>query len=214
MAWEAALRERFGSIHPTTVLEYPLEVSNPRRIQVGSGTRISWGCKLLARTECRDRKMYPEILIGDDCYLGNYVHLAATQRIAIGRGVLLADGIHLSDTLHDYTNGGCPIMQNERTHSGELHIGDDSWIGENVTIAGDIRIGRHCVVGANAVVDRNLPDFSVAVGMPARVIKRYNFSSEQWEATNPDGSFMGAASGINIAPADSEEVGLGRRLSS
>ena len=58
-------------------------------------------------------------------------------------------------------------------------IGDDSWIGENVCIIG-ASIGRHCVIGANAVVTKEIPDYCVAVGNPARVIKRYDFEQKDW----------------------------------
>ncbi|MGO5541257.1 hypothetical protein ACTQWG_01860 [Blautia sp. HCP3S3_H10_1] len=47
---------------------------------------------------------------------------------------------------------------------------------------GPVNIGKHCVIGANSVVTSNIPDYSVAVGIPARVIKIYNFKNKQWES--------------------------------
>ena len=64
---------------------------------------------------------------------------------------------------------------------GGVLIGDDTWIGTNVVIAGTIKIGKHCVIGANAVVTHNVPDYCVVVGNPARIIKKYNTESNQWE---------------------------------
>lgn len=58
-------------------------------------------------------------------------------------------------------------------------IGEGSWIGENVCVIG-ASVGRHCVIGANAVVTKDIPDYSVAVGAPARVIKKYNFNRGAW----------------------------------
>lgn len=62
-----------------------------------------------------------------------------------------------------------------------LSIGDGTWIGTNVVIVGNVHIGKNCVIGANSVVSTNIPDYSVAVGSPAKVVKRYNFENKQWE---------------------------------
>lgn len=62
-----------------------------------------------------------------------------------------------------------------------VHIGDGSWLGTHVVIAGNITIGKHCVIGANSVVTKDIPDYSVAVGIPAKVVKRYNFDTKCWE---------------------------------
>lgn len=61
----------------------------------------------------------------------------------------------------------------------EVQIGDGSWIGENVSIIGEI-VGKNCVIGANSVVTKDIPDFSVAVGIPAKIIKQYNQTTKQW----------------------------------
>jgi acetyltransferase-like isoleucine patch superfamily enzyme len=65
---------------------------------------------------------------------------------------------------------------------GPVAIGSGSWLGENVSVL-SCRIGRNCVVGANAVVTRDIPDFCVAVGIPARVIRRFNQQTGKWEKT-------------------------------
>lgn len=61
-----------------------------------------------------------------------------------------------------------------------VHIGDGSWIGCHCAIVGDVHIGRHCVVGANSVVTRNVPDFCVVAGAPARIVKRFDLETGEW----------------------------------
>ena len=61
-------------------------------------------------------------------------------------------------------------------------------IGERVGVLG-ASVGKHCVIGAHSVVTHDIPDYCVAVGIPARIVKRYNFKNQKWENTNPDGSF-------------------------
>ena len=71
-----------------------------------------------------------------------------------------------------------------------VHIGDGSWLGTHVVIAGNITIGKHCVIGANSVVKHDIPDYCVAAGIPARIIKRYDFGTKSWRKTNPQGEFI------------------------
>ncbi|MEX2381977.1 MAG: acyltransferase [Opitutales bacterium] len=189
-AWREVVRRKLGSIDPTAIIEYPLKLTHPECIHIGRRTEIAWCGWLFAVTEYFGQRFDPEIRIGDDCTIGNHVHIVATNKILLGKNVMLADRVYISDNAHDYRNVHSPIMRSDLICCGEVHIGDDSWIGENVCIFGDIRIGRHCVVGANAVVNRHLPDFSVAVGAPARIIKRYNPASKDWEATDPEGRFI------------------------
>ena len=62
-----------------------------------------------------------------------------------------------------------------------IKIGKGSWIGTHVAIIGDVHVGKHCVIGANSVVTKDVPDYSVAIGIPAKVIKKYNFEIKKWE---------------------------------
>lgn len=69
-----------------------------------------------------------------------------------------------------------------------VRIGEGAWLGENVCIIG-ASVGKQSVIGANSVVSKDIPDYCVAVGAPAIIVKRYNFDKNQWEKTFPDGTF-------------------------
>jgi acetyltransferase-like isoleucine patch superfamily enzyme len=92
----------------------------------------------------------------------------------------MAEKVYISDNIHAYKDVTKPIMHQPIVHKGNVYIGDNSWIGESVSIIG-ANIGKHCVIGANSVVTHDIPDYCVAVGSPAKVIKRYNFDINQWE---------------------------------
>jgi acetyltransferase-like isoleucine patch superfamily enzyme len=62
-----------------------------------------------------------------------------------------------------------------------VSIGRHTWLGQNAVILPGVSIGQHCVIGANSVVNRSIPDFSIAVGAPARVVKKLNRQGNQWE---------------------------------
>lgn len=122
----------------------------------------------------------PELEIGEGCAIGDFNHIAAVRRVIFGRHVLTANRVYVSDNLHGFEDIHTPIMHQPVKFKGEVHIGDGTWIGENVCVIG-ARIGKNCVIGANSVVTKDIPDYSVAVGMPAKVIKSYNQGTGKWE---------------------------------
>jgi acetyltransferase-like isoleucine patch superfamily enzyme len=72
-------------------------------------------------------------------------------------------------------------MRQGITDIAPVFIGRHTWLGQNVVVLPGVAIGQHCIIGANSVVNSSIPDYSVAVGAPARVIKRYNRDTNQWE---------------------------------
>ena len=135
--------------------------------------------------------IYPNIVLRiiDDCNLyigqntsiGIYSHIAGNKNsIIIGKNVLIADKVFISTVDYKYDDVNRPIKSQGYVSKGDIVIGDDCWIGVGVSILSGVKIGRHTVIGANSVVTRNIPPYSVAVGSPARVIKRYNFKVKKW----------------------------------
>lgn len=121
-----------------------------------------------------------ELIIEDGSIIGNFNHIFATKRIVIHKMVLTADKVFISDNLHGYEDVNVPILEQPIIQKGEVEIGEGSWIGENVCILG-AKVGKHCIIGANSVVTQDIPDYCVAVGAPAIVIKRYDKESNQWK---------------------------------
>ena len=121
-----------------------------------------------------------QLVINDGVYIGYFNHIFATKSIIIEKNVLIADRVYISDNIHDYTNPLIPIKDQGIIQKKEVVIGAGCWIGENVSIIG-ASVGRNSVVGANSVVLKDIPDYSVAVGIPAKIIKYYNFNTSKWE---------------------------------
>jgi acetyltransferase-like isoleucine patch superfamily enzyme len=117
--------------------------------------------------------------IGEGSIIGHFNHIFATGEIEIGKKVLTADKVFISDNQHEFSNINIPILEQGIIQLPKVTIGDGSWIGENVCIMG-ASIGKNCVIGANSVVTRDIPDYCVAVGSPAKVIKKYDFSTNDW----------------------------------
>lgn len=122
----------------------------------------------------------PELIIHEGCQLGNFNHIAAVRKVILGKNVLTADNVYISDNLHSYEDIDIPIMHQPVKFKSEVYIGDGSWLGVNVCVIG-AKIGKNCVIGANAVVTTDIPDYCVAVGAPAKVLKRFNQQTKTWD---------------------------------
>jgi acetyltransferase-like isoleucine patch superfamily enzyme len=121
----------------------------------------------------------PRICIGEYTNIGRFVHIVALKNVEIEKNVLIADKVYISDNLHSYEDVNTSIIQQRVIFKNEVVIGENSWIGENVSIIG-AKVGKHCVIGANSVVTKDIPDYSVAIGSPAQVVKVYSFEHKKW----------------------------------
>lgn len=119
------------------------------------------------------------VCIGDNSRIG--IGNVIIGPVTIGNNVILAQNIVMSGLNHNYTNIDIPIYLQGETVAN-ITIEDDCWIGANVVITAGVTIGKHSVVAGGAVVTKDIPSFCVAVGNPARVVKRYNFETKVWES--------------------------------
>jgi acetyltransferase-like isoleucine patch superfamily enzyme len=155
----------------------PLKISNPENIILGDNVIINQLSWLL--TININKNHPPELKFDDGVNIGHFNHITCVNKVYIGKNVLTADKVYISDNIHGYNNINIPIKNQGVISKGEVYIDDNTWIGENVSIIGS-KIGKHCIIGSNSVVTRDIPDFSVAVGAPAKVIKKYDKKKKKW----------------------------------
>lgn len=125
------------------------------------------------------------LTVADKCVLGRRVSVNCYLDVEIGDSTLLADDVYVSDFDHRFDDPHVPIKDQGIVRS-RVRIGRDVWLGTKVTVARGVRIGDGAVVGANAVVTRDLPAHSVAVGVPARVVKDRRARSVGFSSTDAD----------------------------
>jgi acetyltransferase-like isoleucine patch superfamily enzyme len=174
----------FSFIGCKSLIYYPLKIKGNKNIYIGNNVIISnrtWleALPLTGEVNCK-------LIIGDGTNIGNFNHIYATKSIEIGKNVLTADKVYISDNLHSYENINIPVIFQPIKQINTVIIGDGSWLGENVCVIG-AKIGRNCVIGANSVVTKDIPDYCVVVGSPGKIIKRYCFESKTWKKTDNNG---------------------------
>ena len=170
-------RYKYKKLAFGSCIKNPLRLDGSRSITIGKNViiqKLSW---LFAVSFDSNE---PELIFGDGCTIGNFNHICAVRKVVLGRNVLTADKVYISDNLHGYEDINTPVMHQPVKFKSEVYIGDGSWLGENVCVIG-ASIGRNCVIGANSVVTRDIPDYCVAVGSPAKVIKKFNTQTNQWK---------------------------------
>lgn len=165
------------------LIRLPFDVRNGWGIDFGKNLTTGVSCRI----ETYPRSNEKVLLFGDNVQLNDYVHITAMEKILIGNNVLMASKIYISDCTHGSYKGNeedsDPLQtpSERRMTSSPVIIKDNVWLGEFVSVLPGVTIGEGTIVGANSVVSKSLPDFVIAVGSPARPIKKYNFDSKQWE---------------------------------
>lgn len=186
-AFRLLCARRFGGWGRDTLVIAPIAIEGAERIHLGDGVYVAAQTCLAAMpytgaASCR-------LEIGDGSRIGRFNHIYATRRVTIGHRVLTANGVYISDNLHGYRDISRAVLDQPIVQTRDVKVGDDSWLGHNACVVG-VSIGRHCVIGANAVVTRDIPDYCVAVGAPAAIVRRYDPARADWFATDQTGEFL------------------------
>lgn len=120
------------------------------------------------------------LIIKDGTQINDNLEISCNNFIEIGENVLIGRNVFIGDNIHNYKQIDYPILRQDLSKGGKIVIEDDCWIGTGVCILKNVVIGKHSIIGANSVVTKNVPPYSVSVGLPAQVIKRYDFEKGTW----------------------------------
>jgi acetyltransferase-like isoleucine patch superfamily enzyme len=146
---------------------------NSRQISIGNRVEIRKGARLEAQG---DQAKTPKIEIGDGTSIHNYFHCGAVESVTIGKNVLIAGRVYITDHDHTFNNKDLPPIKAGLTASPVV-ISDEVWIGEGAVILKGVTIGKRAVIGANAVVTKNVPANAIVGGVPAKIIRFIDFKN-------------------------------------
>jgi lipopolysaccharide O-acetyltransferase len=164
------------------LIRFPIYLRGRRQIAIGDGLTTGIGARIEAFSDGA-----VVLRIGRRVELNDHVHIAAVGSLSIGDDVLIASRVFISDHNHggfdddDARNAPDTLPSTRPLRWAPVSIGERVWIGENVSILPGVTIGNGAVIGAGAVVTRDVPADAVAVGNPARVVRRYDRESGRWE---------------------------------
>lgn len=164
---------KFKHIGKNSYIRKPIQIDNPAGIEMYDAVAIGFGSWIYMDSSSS------RLIIRKNASIGNYSHIVVKEQILIDESVLIADKVFISDCSHIYEKIDIPIKNQGIEQLRPVHIGIGSWIGENVCIIG-ADVGKHCIIGANSVVLNSIPDYCVAAGCPAKVVKKYNQDIQKW----------------------------------
>ncbi len=125
----------------------------------------------------------PKIVLGKRCGIGRRSMISAKNQIVLGEDVLFAPAVLIMDHNHEFSDVSQPITVQGVTPGGKIRIEKNCWLGYGAVVlcgSGQVTIGRNSVIGANCVVTRSVPPYSIMAGNPAKLIKMYDPESKKW----------------------------------
>jgi acetyltransferase-like isoleucine patch superfamily enzyme len=194
----------FASIGRDVSFHFTCKVSRQRAPRISLGNSVSIGENAWLNVATHDPAGEPTIVIDENSIIAFGSIISAKNRIHLERDVNIAQQVLIMDHNHAYEDIETPILNQGVTEGGRIRIGRGSWIGHGAAIVcsrGELTIGRNCVVSANSVVTRSIPDYSVVFGMPATIIRQYDPETRAWRMGQLRG--IGAADRENIVKLSS-----------
>lgn len=178
----------FNSMGKKSVIRKPLFIT-PDCITVGDNVVVWEDARIEGIYGYVQKQYKPHIILENGVSIQQRCHFISASTLKIGKNTIISFDVMITDTDHEYNDLTLSIGQQPLIVKHTV-IGKNCFIGSGVKIQAGTVLGRHCIVGANAVVRGIFEDYSVIVGVPARVVKRYDTESKTWRKTDDKGQFI------------------------
>ena len=166
----------FGKVGNLSYIGKPVSLVGVKNIQIGSRVRIYPGARMEAHGDAK-------IIVEDNCSIAQNLYMTVDgEPLVIGKNTTISANVFITNLDHEYRDIDKHIMEQPHVIR-TTRIGEGCFIGFGAAIQAGTILGKHCVVGTNAVVRGEFPDYCVLVGVPARVVRKYNPETGEWERT-------------------------------
>lgn len=164
-----------------SLIYFPMLVNNKDCISIGKNVTFREHLRMDAIKQMHSQFFTPKIIIDDYVHAEQNCQIFAANLVHIKKNVTLSSNVFITDAEHDYRGTDNESILFQRLIVGKTIIDEEAFLGIGVRVIKAVHIGKHAVIGANSVVTKDIPPYSVAVGIPARVIKQYNPKTKRWE---------------------------------
>lgn len=173
--YNACIRRRFAMFGADSrIYPRPALLTGEQYIRIGNDVTIGQQTQLTAWDRFEDQHFSPEIVIGDGCSIGDGAHITAINRIQLGKNVLTGKYVLITDNAHGEADASLLETAPDKrplVSKGPVIIEDNVWIGEKASILPGVHVGRGAIIGAGAVVTKDVPAGHIALGVPAQIKK-------------------------------------------
>jgi acetyltransferase-like isoleucine patch superfamily enzyme len=150
----------------------PIEIIGAKRIHIGNNVHIGHNSKLC----CYGGK----VMIGSETFATSSLNLFCGEQVEIGNNLLIASFVLITDLTHGINPELATNYQKQKITTKPVIIEDGCWIGDKASILPGTHIGTKCVIGANSVVKGKIPAYSLVVGNPGKIVKKWDFNKKKW----------------------------------
>ncbi len=175
---------KFASFGNNSKIKPILNSSHEEYISIGNNVDVGSFCRITVSTEFAGHKVRSKnkvrLKIGNNVDVGHNAFISANNNIQIGNDVIMSSYVFITDHDHGFADVTKNLHEQPLTNGGHVIIEDNVFLGVKCSILKNVTIGKHSVIGANAVVTKDIPPYSLATGNPAKVIKRYSTKTKKW----------------------------------
>lgn len=170
------IKKSFQSFGKKSIIKPFANLANCQHISIGHHVDIGNSCRITVSNSffglpCHSSNKI-KLKIGNHVDIGNGTFISSNNDIQIGNHVIMAPYVFITDHDHGFSNITKNLHQQPLTEGGYVKIENNVFLGTKCSILKNVTIGKHSVIGANAVVTKNIPPYSIVAGNPAKVIKK------------------------------------------
>lgn len=174
-------KARFGHIGRGSYIRKPIMLTNTKQMYIGDYVHICFGARIECIKSWKQTSYHPKIEIGNGTVIGQNFHMTCADHIVLEDDVTCSNSVVITDINHAHNLVDIHCLDQDLEVS-EVHIKQYAFIGSGAVILPGVTIGKNAIIGARAVVTKSVPDDCMAVGIPAKVIKRYDRESKEWKS--------------------------------
>lgn len=156
-----------------------LKVVNPQYLTIGNNVQILDNVTLTMIPLNDHHK--PSLVIKDGVRIQKWCDIGCGNNIIINENCNIGPYVHIVDRDHIYEDPLIPVKKQGNYSKGAVIIKEGTWVGFRAQILSNVTIGKHCVIAAGSVVTKDVPDYCVVAGNPARIVKSYNWETKTWQ---------------------------------